>query len=83
MLNVTQIKSIKELREKEGLSITGIAKVQGIAWRTAQKYADRNRPVETVRPKQGRKKRVLNEVIEYIDAMLEEDLQAPAKQLFH
>lgn len=80
MLNVTQINSIKEQREKEGMSIAEIARQMGVSWRTAKKYADGSTPVESKRPKQRRRRRVLEDFTEYIDAMLEEDLLAPAKQ---
>lgn len=80
MLDVTQINFIKEQREKKEKSIAEIAREMGISWRTAKKYADGSTPVEPQRPKQQRRKRVLADYTEYIDAMLEEDLLAPAKQ---
>lgn len=80
MLALSQIKSIKERREKEGQTLTAIAHGEHVDWRTAKKYADEYTIVEGVKPKQKRVKRVLDPVIEYIDAMLEEDLKAPRKQ---
>lgn len=78
MLTVTQIDYIKHLRENEGALISEIAARVGCSWKTAKKYADGNIDLQD-RPKQKRKRRVMEEYEEWIEAMLAEDQRMPRK----
>lgn len=54
MLTMTDINTIKNLRNNHGHSVDKIRKDLKINWRTAKKYADGNQlPSETVRLKKG------------------------------
>ena len=79
MLEMSQINYIKRLREKEGCSISEIAKRLKINWRTAKKYADGEVEVQKL-AKQQREKPVMGPYLSLIEAWLEEDLRMPKKQ---
>jgi transposase len=79
MLEMTQINYIKDLREKEGLSISEISKRLKIHWNTAKKYADGD--VAIKEKTTGKRKRPVMGPYEYlVEAWLEEDLRMPTKQ---
>jgi transposase len=79
VLTVTQIDYIKHLREVEGASISEIATRVECSWKTAKKYADGSIDLQG-KPKQKRKRRVMEGYEEWIEAMLEEDQRMPRKQ---
>ena len=74
LLSVIQAKYIKELREVKGLSVAKISAMNEITWKTAKKYADEDVNLEA-RPRQRRRRRVMEGFTEYVDAWLEEDMQ--------
>ena len=76
---MTQIEYIKHLRENEGASISEIATRVECSWKTAKKYADGTIDLQG-RPKQKRKRRVMEGYEEWVEAMLEEDQRMPRKQ---
>jgi transposase len=54
MLAMSDINSIKNLRNNKGLSITQIQKIFGVSWRTAKKYADEDQiPQTTQKARKG------------------------------
>lgn len=78
MLTMAKVDYIKELREKEGESIAGIAFRCNVSWSTAKKYADS--PVDFAeRPKRKRARTVMNGFEEYVEAWLQEDQQKRRK----
>ncbi len=79
MLPVARINRIRDLRDGEGLSITGIAQVLKLNWRTAKKYAD-GEVLSADGPRIRRPRPVIGPYMETIDDWLEEDLRMPAKQ---
>jgi len=79
MLEMSQINYIKRLREKEGCSISEIARRLKINWRTAKKYADGEVEVQKL-AKQQREKPVMGPYLFLIEAWLKEDLRMPRKQ---
>lgn len=69
---MTQANYIKELREREGASISEIASRLNICWTTAKKHADS--PVDFgQQPKRRRKRVVMDGFEEYVEAWLQED----------
>ncbi len=69
---MAQVNYIKDLREREGVSISGIASQVKISWSTAKKYADS--PVDfDQQPKRKRKRVVMDGFEEYVEAWLQED----------
>ena len=78
MLTVTQANYIKEMREKKGMSIAKIAETTGVCWSTAKKYADEEVDFAK-KPRQRRKRGVMDGFEEYVDAWVEENLLMPAK----
>ncbi len=79
MLRVIQIEYIKDLREREGYSISEIARKLEIDWRTAKKYADSHVSAQ-LKPKRRRKSPVMGPYEHIVDLWLEEDLLLPRKQ---
>lgn len=79
MLEMTQINYIKELREREGLSISEKAKRLKIHWNTTKKYSDGD---VTIKEKAtGKRERpVMGSYEHLVEAWLEEDLRMPKKQ---
>jgi len=80
MLQMAQVNCIRTLRQAKHKSISEIAKVMGVDWRTAKKYADGDVLVDGELPRQRRRRPVLGEFTHLIDAWLEEDTRMPAKQ---
>jgi transposase len=81
MLTMAEINYIKHLRQVEGKSIEEIARILGISWRTAKKYADAEvLEWRGLRPRQRRNRPVLGSFVDVIDIWLEEDPRMPAKQ---
>ena len=79
MLRMDQVKDIKYLRERKGLSYRAIIKETGHAFETVKKYADQDN--FNIEPKiRKRRKSKLEPYIETIKTWLEQDLQAPRKQ---
>ncbi len=72
MMSVAQANYIKELREKEGASISEIARRLNISWQTAKKYADGNIEVYPA-PRRSQSRPVMDSYEEFIMAWLEED----------
>ncbi len=79
MLRVIQIEYIKDLREKEGCSISEIARKVGIDWRTAKKYADGYVNVQS-KPKRRHPSPIMGPYETIVDLWLEEDILNPRKQ---
>lgn len=79
MLKMTQINYIKELREKEGLSISEISRRLKIHWSTAKKYADEKVEIKD-KPTSKRKRPVMGPYEDIVEAWLEEDQRMPRKQ---
>ena len=54
MITMTDINTIKNLRNAHGKSIREISRILGVDWRTAKKYADEDiNPVPEVKVKKG------------------------------
>ncbi|GEO28159.1 IS21 family transposase [Alicyclobacillus acidoterrestris] len=81
MLKVPQQQYIKFLYENEDYSISEIAKVMGVNWRTAKKYATKDNWNE---PMYRRKRRhpVLGPYLDIIDTWLTEEQALPRKQRY-
>ena len=79
MLEMSQIKDIKYLREKEGCSISEIARRVDINWRTAKKYADGDVDLQN-QGKKTRSKPVMGPYITILEAWIQEDFRFPKKQ---
>jgi len=78
MLEMAQINCIRTLRQLEGKSISEIARIMDVDWRTARKYADGDelpvpKPRKRKRPKMG-------PFMEHLEAMILEDMNIPAGQ---
>ena len=80
MLTVAQVEFIKHLRQVEGKTIAEIARILGIDWRTAKKYADNEPQPVWGGPRRRRSRPVIGGFDEVIDVWLTEDLRMPAKQ---
>jgi len=79
MLEMTQINCIRVLRQQVGLPIAQVAETLDISWQTAKKYGDADElPPPGTRT--ARKKPVMGEYLEIIEAWLLEDLNKLAKQ---
>jgi transposase len=80
VLRMAQIANIKDLYEKEGMSLREIAKQTGKDFRTVQKYAYQEdwSPAAKVNL-EPEKFPVLGEYIPAIDAWLEQDMREPRK----
>lgn len=70
---------IKELREREGASISEIARRLNVSWVTARKYAD-GYIAATEQPKRTRGTRLIEPYLEYVQAWIEEDCRRHRKQ---
>lgn len=79
MLTMANIKYIKDLSDKKGLSLREISRVTGFNFRTVQKYVDKNDWSEPLTRKKNSKS-VLDTYVRTIDEWLEADLKAPRKQ---
>jgi len=78
MLTMTNVKYIKDLFEKKGLSLREITRVTGHNFRTVQKYVDKD---DWYQPIVRRVKKALIEKFkDEIDGWLLDDLSAPRKQ---
>ena len=71
---------IKHLYEKEDFSINQISKAMGINWRTAAKYAQNEDWNKIVKPKQKRRRPVMEPFAETLDVWLLEDQLLPRKE---
>lgn len=81
MLRMAQIANIKDLYEKEGMSLREIAKLTGKDFRTVQKYAYQEDWSPAVKVNlEPEKFPILGEYIPTIDAWLEQDVREPRKQ---
>ncbi|GAV25444.1 hypothetical protein ciss_13770 [Carboxydothermus islandicus] len=78
MLAMADINSIKYLREKKGYSISKIANIHNINWRTAKKYSDRDD--WNIEIKKKKRSSLKDEYYEIISIWLKEDLKLPRKQ---
>jgi transposase len=79
MLRMEQVKDIKYLRERRGLSYRAIIKETGHAFETVKKYAEQDD--FNIEPKiRKKRKSKLEPYLETIKAWLEQDLQTPRKQ---
>ncbi len=79
MLRMEQVKDIKYLRERKGLSYRAIIKETGHAFETVKKYADQDD--FNIEPKlRKRRQSKLEPYSDTIKAWLEQDLQVPRKQ---
>ena len=79
MLRMEQVKDIKYLQERKGLSYRAIIKETGHAFETVKKYADLDDFTIEPKPRKRRKSK-LEPYLEIIQTWLEQDLQAPRKQ---
>jgi len=79
MLRMEQVKDIKYLRERKGLSYRAIIKETGHAFETVKKYADQDDFNIEPKPRKKRKSK-LEPYLETIKTWIEQDLQAPRKQ---
>ncbi len=79
MLEMTHINYIKDLREREGLSISEIARKLEIHWITAKKYADGDVRISN-EGIQRRERPAIGPYEHLLEAWLEEDLRMPRKQ---
>ncbi|WPZ18084.1 hypothetical protein UM396_16205 [Geobacillus subterraneus] len=79
MMAMPEIRCIRKLSEKKGVSIAEISRETGYNWRTVKKYADGDISVQlTIKRKKG-----MMEGEGYgqiIDDWLEEDAKLPRKQ---
>ena len=81
MLDMTHVEYIKNLYEKEGLSLREIARRTQHDFRTVQKYAQRNDWNPPVKPKMATEDYpVLGAYIPIINGWLEQDEKEPRKQ---
>ena len=71
---------IKHLYEKEAFSINKIRKTMDIDWRTAAKYAYKEDWNKTDKPKQKRKRPVMESFSETVDVWILEDQLLPRKE---
>ena len=76
---MANIKYIKDLSDKKGLSLREISRTTGFNFRTVQKYVDREDWSEPLTRKKNCKS-VLDSFVKIIDEWLEADLNAPRKQ---
>lgn len=79
MLAMARVNCITTLREHEGKSISEIARIMDINWRTAKKYGDGEGIQLGKRRRSRRTRPVIGPYAEIVDAWLEEDLLKPAK----
>ena len=79
MLTMADIKYIKDLSDKKGLSLREISRTTGFNFRTVQKYVDREDWSEPLTRKKNCKS-VLDSFVKIIDEWLGADLNAPRKQ---
>ena len=71
---------IKHLYEKEDFSVNKISQAMGINWRTANKYAKNEDWNKNVRPKQKRRRPVMESFSETVDVWILEDQLLPRKE---
>ncbi len=79
MLTMADIKYIKDLSEKKGLSLREISRTTGFNFRTVQKYVDKEDWSEPL-IKRMVEESILDPYKKEIDEWLEADLNAPRKQ---
>jgi transposase len=71
---------IKHLYEKEDFSVNKISQAMGINWRTANKYAKNEDWNKIVKPKQKRRRPVMETFTETVDVWILEDQLLPRKE---
>ena len=79
MLTMADIKYIKDLSDKKGLSLREISRTTGFNFRTVKKYVDREDWSEPLTRK-NKSISVLDPFVKTIDEWLEADFNAPRKQ---
>jgi len=79
MLTMAQVDCITTLRQSDGKSVSEIARIMGISWRTAKKYADGEGLKLESGPRRRRQRPVMEPFAEVVDAWLAEDQLRRAK----
>lgn len=79
MLTMADIKTIKDLSDKKGLSLREISRTTGFNFRTVQKYVEHGDWSEPLTRRKNSMS-VLDSFVKSIDEWLEADLNAPRKQ---
>ena len=79
MLTMADIKYIKNLSDKKGLSLREISRTTGFNFRTVQKYVDQEDWSEPLTRKKN-SVNVLDSFVKTVDEWPEADLNAPRKQ---